>query len=103
MRVARLGRALASLGQPVVVVLDDLHVIRNQSCVDALAELVAYIPAGSQIAVASRVEPNLPLARWRANGSVYEVGVAELRLQEAEAEQLLEAAGVELDGTASPS
>ncbi len=96
-RVARLGGALASLKRPVVIVLDDLHSIRNQSCVDALAELAAYVPAGSQIAVTSRVEPNLPLARWRANGSVYEVGVADLRLVEAEAELLLEAAGVELD------
>ena len=57
-----------------------------------------YVPAGSQIAIASREEPALPLARWRAQGRVHEIGVAELRLDEQEAGLLLEAAGVELDG-----
>ena len=67
------------------------------SCLDALAELVEYVPAGSQIAVASREEPALPLARWRAHGLVHEVGVPDLRLDEREAGLLLDAAGVELD------
>ena len=44
-----------------------------------------YVPAGSQIAIASREEPPLALARWRAQGSVREIGVADLRLDEQEA------------------
>ena len=62
-----------------------------------LAELSRYVPAGSQIAITSRQEPPLPLARWRAQGAVSEIGVADLRLDEQEARLLLEAAGVELD------
>ncbi len=62
-----------------------------------VAELVQYVPAGSQIAIASREVPALPLARWRAQGGVHEIGVADLRLNEQEAELLLEAVGVELD------
>ena len=64
-----------------------------------LAELFEYVPAGSQIAVASREEPALPLARWRAQGLVHEIGVADLRLDEREAGLLLRAAGVELDAS----
>ncbi len=96
-RVPRVGNALAALEQPVVLVLDDLHAVRNPSCLDALTALLGYLPAGSQIALASREKPALPLARWRARGLVHEIGVADLRLDEQEAEALLHAAGVHLD------
>jgi LuxR family transcriptional regulator, maltose regulon positive regulatory protein len=95
-RVPRVGGALGALERPLVLVLDDLHAVANPSCLDVLAALVEYVPAGSQIAVASREEPALPLARWRAHGSVEEIGVPHLRLDEREAKLLLEAAGVEL-------
>jgi LuxR family transcriptional regulator, maltose regulon positive regulatory protein len=97
-RVPRLGSALAGLDQPLVLVLDDLHAVANPSCLDVLASLFEYVPAGSQIAIASRAEPALPLARWRVQGSVQEIGVGDLRLDEREAKLLLAAAGVELDG-----
>ena len=97
LRVPRVGSALAALENPLVLVLDDLHAVANPACLDVLAELFRYVPAGSQIAIASREEPPLLLARWRAQGSVHEIGVADLRLDEEEAESLLEAAGVELD------
>ena len=96
-RVPRVGRALAALERPLVLVLDDLHAVANPACLDVLAALFQYVPAGSQIAVASREAPPLPLARWRAHGLVGEIGAAELRLDEREAELLLEAAGVEVD------
>jgi LuxR family maltose regulon positive regulatory protein len=80
----------------VVLVWDDLHTVRDQSCLAVLAELVEYVPAGSQIVVASREEPALPLARWRAQGRLQEVGLADLRLDEPEAAELLTGAGVSL-------
>jgi LuxR family maltose regulon positive regulatory protein len=80
-------------------VLDDLHAVANPSCLDVLAALFEYVPAGSQIAVASREDPTLPLARWRAHGLVHEIGVPDLRLDEREAKLLLEAARVELDAS----
>ena len=96
-RVPRVGGAIAARERPLVLALDDLHAVANPACLDVLAELSRYVPAGSQIAVASREEPALPLGRWRAQGSVDEVGVGDLRLDEQEARVLLEAAGVELD------
>jgi LuxR family maltose regulon positive regulatory protein len=98
-RVSRLGSALAGGKRPLVLVLDDLHAVANRSCLDALAALAEYVPAGSQIAVASREEPDLPLPRWRAQGLVQEIGVADLRLDEREAGLLLDAAGVQLDAS----
>jgi LuxR family transcriptional regulator, maltose regulon positive regulatory protein len=98
-RVRRVGGALAALERPLVLALDDLQAVANPSCLDVLAELVQYVPAGSQIAIASREEPALPLARWRTNGQLHEIGVADLRLDEKEAALLLEAAGVELEAS----
>jgi LuxR family maltose regulon positive regulatory protein len=96
-RVARVGVALAAVERPLVLVLDDLHTVGNPLCLDMMAELFQYVPAGSSIAVASREQPALPLARWRAQGRVQELGVADLRLDEQEARLLLGAAGVELE------
>jgi LuxR family transcriptional regulator, maltose regulon positive regulatory protein len=95
--VPRVGSALATLKRPLVLVLDDLHAVRNRSCLDVLAALCDYVPSGSQIAVASREEPALPLARWRTLGWLHEISVADLRLDEQEAGVLLKEAGVELD------
>ena len=95
-RVPRLGSALGALGRPFILALDDLHAVANPGCVDVLAELFEYVPAGSQIAIASREEPTLPVGRWRAQGLVHEVRATDLRLDEHEAETLLQAAGAEL-------
>jgi len=95
--VPRVGSALAALERPLVLALDDLHAVTNTACLDAIAELVQYVPAGSQIAIASREEPALPLARWRTQGWVHEIGVPDLRLNEQQAELLLEAEGVTLE------
>jgi len=98
-RVPRVGGALAALEGPLVLVLDDVHTVVNPSCLDVVAALVGFLPAGSQIAVASREEVVLPLARWRTRGLVHEIGVADLRLDEQEAEALLTTAGVELEAS----
>ena len=95
-RVVRLANALAAREQPFVLAFDDLHAVNNPACLDVIAELLESVPAGSQIAIASREEPALPLGRWRAHGWVRELGPAELRLDDAEAELLLRAAGIEL-------
>ena len=97
--VPRLGSALASLERPLVLVLDDLHAIANPACLDVLAALCEHVPAGSLIATASREEPSLPLARWRTQGRLHEIGVTDLRLDQQEAAALLSGAGVELDPT----
>ncbi|MDW5596259.1 LuxR C-terminal-related transcriptional regulator [Conexibacter stalactiti] len=96
-RVPQVGSALANVARPLVLALDDLHAVASTSCLDVLAALVEYVPDGSRIAVASREAPALPLGRWRAQGSLDEISVGDLRLDEDEAGQLLAAANVDLD------
>ena len=64
--------------------------------------MLGHVPAGSRLAIASREEPALPIARWRAHGHLQEIGVSELRLDDREAGLLLAAAGVKLDRPSSP-
>jgi LuxR family transcriptional regulator, maltose regulon positive regulatory protein len=92
----RLGAALASKALPVVVVLDDLHLLVDQEGLDALAVLVDHLPPGSQLAVTSRGEPPLPMARWRAEGRLAELGPGDLAMSPVEAGSLLSAVRVQL-------
>ena len=94
--VPRLGAALATMGEPVVLVLDDLHLVESQACLDAIAALTRHVPEGSQLALSARGHPALPLGALRARGLALEIGPDELRLDEAEARQLLRAAGLDL-------
>ena len=96
--VARLGQSLAALRTPIVVTLDDVHVLHAPACIDALAVLIEQLPAGSQLVLASRTAPRLPLGRLRAEGRVLEVGPGDLSLNVREAQALLAGAGLKLAG-----
>jgi LuxR family transcriptional regulator, maltose regulon positive regulatory protein len=92
---AQLGAALASCQDDVVIVLDDAHVL-GKGAVDVLRLVIAHLPAGSTVALGTRSEPALPLARLRAEGRLLEIGPDDLRLTEREAASVLAAAGIEL-------
>lgn len=94
--VPRLVSAVAAMGQPVSLVLDHLESLDNQECLDVVAELGLGLPAGSQLALASRRPPPLPVGLLRAQGEVVEVGVAELAMDQREGRALLDATGVGL-------
>jgi LuxR family transcriptional regulator, maltose regulon positive regulatory protein len=94
--VPRLGAALATLEQPHVLVLDDLHLLRHTPCLDAIAVLTRHVPKGSQMALSARGGPPLPLGALRTQRLATEIGPDDLRMTETEAGQLLSAAGVDL-------
>jgi LuxR family transcriptional regulator, maltose regulon positive regulatory protein len=52
--VPRLGAALSSMTSPVVLVLDDVHLLRNSECRAAVSVLADHVPAGSRLALAGR-------------------------------------------------
>src|SRR5215831_15821232 len=94
--VPRLGAAFSSMTAPVVLVLDDVHLLNNPECRAALSVLADHVPPGSRLALAGRDEPPLPVARLRAGGKLTEIGVGDLALTHAEAASLLRTAGVML-------
>jgi LuxR family transcriptional regulator, maltose regulon positive regulatory protein len=94
--VPRLGNAFSSMTSPVVLVLDDVHLLHNSECRAALSVLADHVPAGSRLVLAGRAEPPLRVARLRAEGKILEVGSADLSLTREEASSLLRAAEVAL-------
>ena len=95
--VPRLAAAIAAMTQPVALVLDHIELLASQQSLDAVAELAARLPAGTQLLVASRTPPPLPVALLRVQGQVVELGAEELAMGRQEARALLEGAGVGLD------
>ena len=94
--VPRLGSALASMISPVVLVLDDVHVLRNFECRAAVSVLADHVPRGSRLVLAGRAEPPLRVARLRAEGKITEIGAGDLSLTCEEASSLLHEAGAVL-------
>jgi LuxR family maltose regulon positive regulatory protein len=88
---------LAKLPAPVVLVLDDYHVITERSCHDQTAFLLLHLPPSSEVVLTTRADPPLPVARLRAAGEVVEIRVPELRFAPSEAAALVyNVSGVEL-------
>jgi LuxR family maltose regulon positive regulatory protein len=77
-------------------VLDDYHRLPGGRSRDLVGGLVMGVPATTQVALATRADPQLPLGRLRATGSMSEIRAADLRFDETEANRLLEASGVSL-------
>ena len=96
--VPRLGSAFWSMTTPVALVLDDVHLLRNQECRSALSVLADHVPGGSRLVLAGRDEPPLRIARLRAEDRLLEIGSGDLALSRQEAAALLRAAAVTLGG-----
>ncbi|MBO0684789.1 MAG: hypothetical protein J2P45_16675 [Candidatus Dormibacteraeota bacterium] len=94
---ARLARRLCQRMEFLVLVLDDVHLVRAPGALAVLAALVDHLPAGSQVAFAARSEPRLPFPRWQVERQLLRLGPAELAMTPEEAGQLLRRAGVALD------
>ena len=83
---ARLAERLAALlgglpaDEPFVLVLDDAHVLGSTPARLALRRIVAELPAGAVVAIATRGEAPLPLARLRAQQRLVELGAGRLAM-----------------------
>jgi LuxR family maltose regulon positive regulatory protein len=89
---------LAALHRPIVLVLDDYHLVRDERVHESIAYLLKHLPRTAQLVIARRADPPLPLGSLRAAGEVNELRVAQLRFSDAEAEALLNGSlGLELD------
>ena len=95
--VPRLGAAWWSMTTPVILMLDDVHLLRDARCRDALSVLADHVPAGSRLVLAGRGEPPLRIARLRAEGRLLELGLDDLALKREDAAALLRGAGLALD------
>jgi LuxR family transcriptional regulator, maltose regulon positive regulatory protein len=92
----RLVRALARRELPLVLALDDVHVVQSRESRHVLTTLWQAAGAGLQLALASRSDSRLPVGRLRAIGSSVELRTEDLAMTRSEAAALLRLAGLEL-------
>jgi LuxR family maltose regulon positive regulatory protein len=76
---------LGRIGNDVVLVLDDYHVIDAPEVQDGMAFLLDHLPPQLHLVLAGRADPALPMARLRARGELLETRAAELRFTPDEA------------------
>ncbi len=100
------GRLAASLlaelggGDPLVIVLDDLHRLRSRALWEQLAFFLERLPAGARVIATTRVATPLPIERWQSQGRATVVDEQTLRFDMTEAARLI--AGVS-DGALAAS
>jgi len=80
---------LAALAQDTALILDDYHLIREQAIHESLQFMLDHLPPCLHLLLASRADPQLPLARLRARGQVVEIRETDLRLSGEEAARFL--------------
>ena len=88
---------LNALPGPVILVLDDYHLVKERSCHGQVDYLLRHLPPTVQLVLTTRADPPLPLARLRSTGDMVELRMSELRFTPAEAAALIRrTAGVRL-------
>src|SRR6266545_235609 len=87
--VTALLNELAARPDELVLVLDDYHQIVSPAVHDSLAFLLEHLSPGMHVVIASREDPPIPLARFRARGQLVELRTADLRFTFEEAAALL--------------
>src|SRR5215217_4462427 len=87
--VPSLVNDLATVGAPLVLILDDYHLITEAICHQTLGWFLDHLPAEVHVVLSTRLDPPLPLAGMRARGELTELRVGELQFTDEEAAELL--------------
>jgi LuxR family maltose regulon positive regulatory protein len=96
--VPAIVNAVVDVSDPLVVVIDDYHLIDNDTVHRGVERLIDLCPAQLTIVVSTRVDPPFRLGRMRVRNRLGEVRAEHLRFATDEATALLGAAG---DGLSS--
>lgn len=80
---------LDTIDKPMVLILDDYHLVVNRAVHDQVAFFISRMPANLHLMLATRSDPILPLARLRVSGELTEMRTEDLRFGASEADQLL--------------
>ena len=81
--------------QPVLLIVDDAHLIEGKRTLDAILGVPDDLPPGSTMMIATRHELGGPAARMRSQGRIHEVGTASLAMDVGETTRLVRAFGLD--------
>jgi LuxR family transcriptional regulator, maltose regulon positive regulatory protein len=91
-----LASVLAAQDPPLILVLDDLHLITDPGPLEELTRLLCYARPGLHLIAAARADPLLPLHRYRLARELTEIRAAELSFTVPESAQLMAQHGITL-------
>lgn len=80
---------LDKIANPIVLVLDDYHLVMNRAVHEQMAFVLDRMPTNLRLVLATRSDPTLPLARLRASGDLVEMRSDDLRFGAVETDELL--------------
>jgi LuxR family maltose regulon positive regulatory protein len=80
---------LDTIASPMVLILDDYHLVTNRAVHEQMAFVIGRMPASLRLVLATRSDPMLPLARLRASGDLIQMRSDDLRFGAIEAGHLL--------------
>ncbi|QBD75494.1 hypothetical protein EPA93_05540 [Ktedonosporobacter rubrisoli] len=70
---------LAELPEPIVLALDDYHMVSDSAIHAHLIFFLEHLPPCMHLVLATRYDPPLALARWRGKGQLVEIHAEQLR------------------------
>ncbi len=76
-------------GSEIILILDDYHVIEDQSIHESMVYLLDHLPSNLHLVLATRTDPELPLSRFRVRGQMIEIRDRDLRFTQAETASFL--------------
>ncbi len=85
----RLLNDMTCVTSGLILVLDDFHTITAAQVNDSLAFFIEHLPRNVQIVISTRVDPTLPLARFRARGQLLEIRSKDLKFNTSEINRLI--------------
>lgn len=94
--LASVTRIVHDTQPPTVLVVDNAQLVSTPETFDSLDAVASSMPSGSQLALASRCEPGLPVGSLRAKRRVVELRTADLAMTRSEARALLATVGIRL-------
>lgn len=83
---------IASVSDAFLLVLDDYHLVDSEPIEQAILFLLEHLPPSMHLVLATRVDPQLPLARLRVKGELSEVRATDLRFTFQETDSFLQQA-----------
>ncbi|MGO9191961.1 MAG: LuxR C-terminal-related transcriptional regulator, partial [Streptosporangiaceae bacterium] len=91
--LGRLLTAWSAVTGPLVVVLEDVHHLQSPEITEDLGFVIEHLPGRSRMLLTSRVDPRLPVSRWRGRSWLAELRQRDLALTLPETAELFTALG----------
>ncbi|GAA4481474.1 LuxR C-terminal-related transcriptional regulator [Rhodococcus olei] len=92
-----IAEALGALHRPILMVLDDVHLLHDRETLETLGSFLQWAPTTLRTVLSGRFEPPLALHRMRLDGRVRDFPAHELAFTDDEAATLLAEHDVALD------